>query len=69
MRRYRTQLAESIFDMLGDAIDDFEGPGDIGYEAAVLDVKAETDRRAEALERRRGVGGARRDWARWRMIF
>jgi hypothetical protein len=54
MRRYRTQLAESIFDMLGDAIDDFEGPGDIGYEAAVLDVKAETDRRAEALEAKAG---------------
>ena len=54
MRRYRTQLAESIFDMLGDAIDDFEGPGDIGYEAAVRDVKAETDRRAEALEAKAG---------------
>jgi hypothetical protein len=40
--------------MLGDAIDDFEGPGDIGYEAAVLDVKAETDRRAEALEAKAG---------------
>ena len=54
MRRYRKQLAESIFDMLGDAIDDFEGPGDIGYEAAVLEVKAETDRRAEALEKKAG---------------
>ena len=54
MRRYRNQLAESVSAMLGDAIDAFEGPGDAGYEAAVRDVAAETDRRAEALERRAG---------------
>lgn len=54
MRRYRNQLAESVSVMLGDAIDAFEGPGDDGYEAAVRDVTAETDRRAEALERRAG---------------
>ena len=54
MRRYRNQLAESVSAMLGDAIDAFEGSGDTGYEAAVRDVAAETDRRAEALERRAG---------------
>ena len=54
MRRYRNQLAESVSAMLGDAIDAFEGAGDVGYEAAVRDVAAETDRRAEALERRAG---------------
>ena len=54
MRRYRNQLAESVFSMLGDAIDEFEGPGDCGYEAAVRDVAAETERRAVALEKRAG---------------
>ena len=55
MRRYRNQLAESVSVMIGDAIDAFEGPGDDGYEAAVRDVTVETDRRAEALERRAGT--------------
>jgi hypothetical protein len=54
MRKYRKQLGESIFAMLGDAIDTFEGPSDAGYGKAVTEVSKETDRRAKLLERTAG---------------